>query len=329
MMYLAFFRFLMATKTYVFLNLNHEAVVTKLNIATVVIILADTLAGLLYKGTTCNVKVAMVFLALIGVTENIEDFPNDVIEDPITLIVMNLVITVAVILYILSSVVLIKYKLPSTREVIVNPTGNNIPLDSMPTSIPVPHLIVVSPYQPSTSNMPFVGVDEATTTNLQPEIVEVGEIVIIPITGSQTTRVINDEEPQLTGGDEVLKPDLANTRTPSIETDEEVIQIPPPEAPQLNPVPSSPLSNSEAQFPLIKLFQKIPFSVGIVTFFIVFTTPFVNGSNAIFAVIVDKGIKYVLACAPMYWVLMVDDVFTFSLRKTRIWLADNFQVYFD
>ena len=369
MMYLAFFRLLMVTKTNVFINLNHEAVVTKLNIATVVILLADILAGLVYKGTTCNVKIAKVFLQLIGVTENTEDFSKDVIEDPITFLLMNLVISLAVILYFLSYLVLIKYK-PCKPDEIVNYTPFNTPLNSVHPSTPyhlplntmqslgpIPQLIHVSPFQPSTSNIPLVEVVEVVeaskqtstelleaiginlttaTTSLPPQIVDAEELYVIPTIRSQTTRFIADVEPHLptkqllpNERDTVTVPVPPNTRTTSTEPGDEVTQRTSPAAPQTNPVSESPLSNSDDKSHLMKLIQKIPFSVGIVSFFIIFTAPFVDGNNTILAVIVDKGVKYVLACAPMYWVLMVEDVYTFSLRKTRVLLADNFQMYFD
>ena len=105
--YLAFFRLLMVTKINTFITLNHESIVVRLNIITGLIMTVNIMVELLYRGTTCNPKVAALYSGIrMGIkleAGNItlgEDVP-DSYSSYITVIFS----TLTVVFYVISSVI--------------------------------------------------------------------------------------------------------------------------------------------------------------------------------------------------------------------------------
>ena len=79
-----------------------------------------------------------------------------------------------------------------------------------------------------------------------------------------------------------------------------------------------------------KTFQDLTeFSTGLIVFIIIMIVIFMDSRSSVLAQVVRKGFEYVLKCVPMYWVLIVDDCYLISLRKTKTFLAERFQIYFD
>ena len=116
LMYLAFFRLLMVVKMEMFMNLNHEAVSTRLDVLSVIITVADTTVGLLYKGTTCNVKSAAVTFQLMGAKVDIVKFTQSVTEEPMSFMLVCLIISVAIVCYILSYLLFVTKRFGSRTE---------------------------------------------------------------------------------------------------------------------------------------------------------------------------------------------------------------------
>ena len=105
--YLAFFRLLMVTKINTFINLNHESMVVRLNVIAGLIMTVNIMVELLYRGTTCNPKVAALYSGIrMGIkleAGNItlgEDTP-DSYSSYITFIFS----TLAVVFYVISAVI--------------------------------------------------------------------------------------------------------------------------------------------------------------------------------------------------------------------------------
>ena len=116
LMYLAFFRLLIVVKMEMFMNLNHEAVSTRLDVLSVIITVADTTIGLLYKGTTCNVKSAAVTFQLMGAKVDIVKFTQSVTEEPMSFMLVCLIISVAIVCYILSYLLFVTKRFGSRTE---------------------------------------------------------------------------------------------------------------------------------------------------------------------------------------------------------------------
>ena len=106
-MYLSFFKLLMTIKQNVFLNLNHEKIVLRLNIATAVIVLVLLVAEMLEKGSYCIPKMAWVIVSLrIGLQLNVKDFANEGNEKhlPLILIILALAFVCFAIFAVISAV---------------------------------------------------------------------------------------------------------------------------------------------------------------------------------------------------------------------------------
>ena len=63
--------------------------------------------GLLYQRTTCNIFISFLFLQLMGVEATVEQYTAMVTNNPVVLVVMQIGITVAIVLYVMSSLVLV------------------------------------------------------------------------------------------------------------------------------------------------------------------------------------------------------------------------------
>ena len=97
----------MTIKLEVFLNLNHENIVLKLNIATAVIVMVLLVAELLEKGSYCNPKMAWAIVSLLtGLKVNVKDFAIEGNEKhlPLVLIILALAFVCFAIFAVISTV---------------------------------------------------------------------------------------------------------------------------------------------------------------------------------------------------------------------------------
>ena len=371
LMYLACLKLLLVSQTEVFINLDHEATTTKLGITTVLLVIVNTVAELLYKGTTCNVKISMLISKTVLKVELEEGIFTPVKEEPFSFLIVFLITSIAIICYLVTFVIQLMRKYNNlTRKGIwqlfkqkseeipvneieldqirsrpilmpipelrgqhdtfcgispVNRLGNPSGLDSSDIQISsiqtaIPQIIHVIPMQPSTSTTHF---NEPSTLNTQiQEPLTYNTYFTEP--SPSTKQFTEVEEDGTARGIIHSQPtglvQLGASRLPAILPNLE--EVSPPVAVPL--VPSPP-----ANLTWRKMIPVTEFSAVLVFLIICMIIILMDSKSSILTQVVHKGFEYVLKCLPMYWVLIIDDCYLKSMRITKAFLAERFQIFFD
>ena len=119
LMYLACLKLLLVTRVEVFIILDHETTATRLGVTTVLMVTVNTLAELLYKGTTCNAKIAMLISKAVLKVEVEEGIFTPVKEEPLSFLMVFLISLITIICYLVTFVIKLirKYKNVSRKQI--------------------------------------------------------------------------------------------------------------------------------------------------------------------------------------------------------------------
>ena len=218
--------------------------------------------------------------------------------------------------------------------------GNTFQRYSVQGPTHMPQFIQVAPFQPTISrtlikSRALVKVAKSKSKS-QPQstssgtVKEPAEKVFnsqLPATLLQSTLGVTGDKAQLSSKLRQTTPGIKANESflPTVRPQpEELIKIKPPSI-----VIEPPTPPQDDTSPMKKLFQKAPFSVGFAGFIFIFTIAFFDSDSSVYQLIIDKFFKYLFGCLPMYWILRVDDCYRFSLRRTKTWLGDHFQIFFE
>ena len=398
LMYLAFFRLLMVIKMDVFINLDHEATVTRLNAASAVIVSIATVVDL-WKGGICNPKLAILLTTIrIGIKADFDTATRDM---P-TAFPLSVIPAAIAIITFLVSIVIKEFNdsrhVQNEREIelaIVSKSYNSYPRpakvdidNSASTSgvdlatsnnrnlnvvvgsgsqinpLPIPQLTYAYP-QASTSTtkaktsseeLPASNtttkfcteakdkdsdslkqldepddVSSELATNVKQELVFDDKLKskVIPVLNSTLLVQVGRSQSPTTKRLQTGFVEVDVLRLPATDTSE-ICQVNPAQLDR-EPTPSFPPCYIPRENTRQKMFERVSFSIGIAFFLdvMIFFTSDTRDKGYIRQVMLTRFYRFMVECMPMYWVLMIDECFSISLRRTKTWLADNLKIYLD
>ena len=380
LLYLAIFGLVKEIKMEVFLNLDHEATVKRLNIASGIIVSLMMLADLWRIGTICNPKLATLFIKFrIGIEVDF-DIPTKDLPTafPLSLILISITTICCSFSFIMkrfkdnnknktknkyavgperliySSQILpltisqvsrsANQEIISMKELQSTSTITPVVMESHFKSTPIPTLTHVNQPQDSSSvkkEKMSTELSESTSTKFTAaakldDSQNKCEVAVKPSTLSEQAEQFQTmPEPNSTALDGNLPKRSFTRRSPIVEIDvlqmpkpaESVVQISPPA--QVAPLTTPPTPQTPKENTTEKMLTELAVFLwgAILLATMVFNTT--DTKSYILQTILSKLFKIMIECMPMYCVLMIDECSSISLRRSKTWLADNFQIYLD
>ena len=351
LMYLAFFRLMMVVKMDVFVNLNHETIVTRLNIISCIIMVFIVGFEYLLEGTICKPETSSAFLTFwVGFPVNATDLitsermPSP--SAPLALVTISIAIGCYALSFLFKEIQnniqhnRERYDLHNSSPIAIissifgkNGENNRVsdfsePLHSEIVKIE-PGMLYLGEHQPSQRKdlpiLPDQVEGSPASEAREGKSVEDALLTSIRKSSDATIHILQQPKQRITS---VAQDRYSGGPSTIGQTDIPIQQHQVMRSQDVS-TPSSgqdQILASNVQHFMQKMFLKISFTTGIAFFIFLLVSKITKMQSSWALLIISRIIIYVYDCLPMYWLLMIEECFNLSCRRSKAFLAEKLRI---